>query len=125
MRIERDEVGVDRVALLNQLANYVGIILQPMQENADEKHTDDLMNNENGFSGVLIDIPVMWMQSIQVRLGEGSAGKLFISVKEIEILLSMIDFLESTDVVGKIDDRIRGLLVEMVAINKEHTGIYI
>ena len=125
MSLHRIDGKTDRVALLNQLANYVAIILEPMKTSADEKHTDDLMNSENGFSSVLIDIPVMWMESIQMRLESGGAGKLYISVKEIEILLSMIDFLESADVVGEIDNGIRNLLLEMATINKDYTGIHI
>jgi hypothetical protein len=125
MNPHRVDGKIDRVSLLNQLANYVAIILEPMKMSADEKHTDDLMNSEIGFSSVLIDIPVMWMESIQMRLESGVDGKLYISVKEIEVLLSMIDFLESTDVVGEIDNGIRSLLLEMAVINKDHTGIHI
>jgi len=125
MNTNRIEFKTDRRIVIVRLINYVDLILTPMRCNADEKHTSDMMDGVEAFSGILIDIPVMWMESIKDRLEKSINGSLYISNHEIEILLSMLDFIKSSELgVANMDDA-RQLLMEMSVVNTNNTGIHI
>lgn len=125
MNQSRIEFKSDRHSVISNLIKYVNLILEPMKYNADEKHTSDMIEGVDGFSGILIDIPVMWLESIRFRLETSIGGELYISNSEIEILLSMLDFINSSEL--KEDDILGAeiLLKEMAVVNNNHKGIHI
>lgn len=88
-----------QVNALLELSDNIAAIVMPMKAGGIREKTNRALDETDfGFHDVFMDLPVMWMDSILIRLDANEVGtQIRVSSKEANILMDLVNFLNDNE----------------------------